>query len=225
MSVPCCRAVLRASLLITSLFLFAGCGQGELYFQGTARDEHLAIAAAGYLLRETTNRKELRVEVSAQNVGTEPIIIYDDPSLPTILHEPFNGADVLFGLRPNPTHALYEGAERLRWLVLQPGSYHKYAFCVSNPLQENAPYDNPAYADQKSEWFGRRPKDLFWAVLKLRVAYIIYSSNVQERLRSDTALTYHIGVLANGRTQSVLDLQISVGLSLWRTQTSYEGGP
>jgi hypothetical protein len=177
----------------------------------------LSVSVVGYFVEKTRLRDVVRLEVLVTNVGAEPVVIYDGPPVPSVLHGPPGYADVLFGLRPRPVHVHYEGAESLQWSVLPPGQSHRCDFRISNPLEEKGPYGNPFYQDRKSAYFGLKPDVLLWDSIKIEVAYIMYDSAVDARLRGVRYLNWHIALEKEGRYFGLLDLQRAVSVKLVRT--------
>jgi hypothetical protein len=120
------------------------------------------------------------------------VVVFDDLSLPTIVHLPLLyplgtwRADVFYGLSPMPAGVDFYGCEGFEWRSLAPGQSHEWRVVVADPLVENAHYGNPEYDAPHSSFYGKRPAEMRWGTLDVRVAYL--------RLEGDAAVRALQGV-------------------------------
>jgi hypothetical protein len=153
---------------------------------------------------QVAGRLQFSGRVEVKNVSPRDVLIFDDnapsqdyvPGLPTVLHAPPDTADVFWGLSKMPDYADFYAPEYFRCRVLPAGGIHRYEFRVDNPLTENSLYGNPAYENPGSSLFRRKPAQLVWRTLRVRVAYYALD---------DSALMHRLskGGLSEGQMEEI----------------------
>jgi hypothetical protein len=58
--------------------------------------------------------------ITIKNISGMDVVLFKDASLPTVVHEPPDRANILYGLTKMPDYAFFEAPERLKWTVLKP---------------------------------------------------------------------------------------------------------
>lgn len=107
-----------------------------------------------------------------KNISTQPISVYEDPKLPTMLHDPPDGVDIGFCLSRYPKFVNVDPPESLGVRVLMPGESYCYPVVVPNPLREQSCYGNPAYDWPDSPLRDQRPGRMRWHNWRARVGYL-----------------------------------------------------
>jgi hypothetical protein len=166
------------------------------------------------------------------NVSGCTVVVFDDPSLPTIVHVPLlsppemGRADVFYGLSPAPAGVDFYGCEGFEWRALAPGQSHEWRVVVADPLVENAHYGNPEYDAPHSSFYRKRPTEMHWDTLDVRVACLLFRRNAEiEAIGGSDILDAETLIEIDGTEAPSLDHQRILGLRFGRSDLPHTPTP
>jgi hypothetical protein len=184
-------AVGRAAVLGAMLVVASGCETAESP-SAIRRAEASADGLAVTVCVEAVpgpHGPVARCEVCLEVTGDDAIVVFADPSLPSVLCTPDGVADICFGLSAMPEW-LDSSEQRLGCMVLPPGLLVRRTVLLWTPLDEVSPYGNPWHRDPRSPHYipaDKRQREsaafdeermriaLTWHKIRVRVAYFDYS--------------------------------------------------
>jgi hypothetical protein len=180
------RSGLRATVIVAALLSLCAASQGCMEGSGRARSIHIMVENDDLrvsLVADEWGQQEhpgLAGLVVVENRSDHPVTVFESGDrLPTLLHVPPDGADLLFGFSEISTFAFWYACESFQAKVLGEGESYRYAFVIGNPLREFSNYANPAYGDPKSPWHGRGNEPKLWRKWQVRVGYLPFDFSRQ----------------------------------------------
>ncbi len=179
-----CGAAVK--LAATLLLFTTGCASEvaeEWIVRVHESDAHLSVHITVTVM-PLSSGDIVECEVSLKNVGRDPLVVFDDTALPTVLFRRGGTAEVYYGLTSQPSYRTWPTGEGFGWRALKPGEDIVRYRALRNPLEEKSYYGNQAYEDPSSEHFGKKPKKLTWRTLIVRVAYFVFQEGIPEQFYS-----------------------------------------